>query len=87
MIVRYGFMEAPNIPAALDLRAVKGLEVSVMETSFFLGRRFRFLGSARNGAMARTLVRRHVAQCGFGDRLLQEIPANRVVELGTQVQI
>lgn len=34
----YGFMEQPNIPAALERCAADGLEFNPMDTSFFLGR-------------------------------------------------
>jgi len=85
--LRYGFMESPNIPRALeDLRAV-GLDYDSMQSSFFLGREvlvramvpklpkwrlFLFLLMARNAVPATEFFR---------------IPSDRVVELGVRVAI
>jgi len=83
--VSYGFMEQPNLPNALAGCAAYGLHFDPMDTSFFLGRetllprlntdmcRWRgklFVWMFRNGGSAANF---------FG------LPANRVVELGTQV--
>ena len=83
--VFYGFMEQPNLPLALEGCADYGLHFDPMDTSFFLGRetllprlntdmcRWRgklFVWMFRNGGSAANF---------FG------LPANRVVELGTQV--
>ena len=83
--VFYGFMEQPNLPQALEGCADYGLDFDPMDTSFFLGRetliprlntemcRWRgklFVWMFRNGGSAANF---------FG------LPANRVVELGTQV--
>ena len=39
LIVRFGFMETPNIPKALGLARKFGLSFDIMSTSFFLSRR------------------------------------------------
>jgi KUP system potassium uptake protein len=81
----YGFMEQPDLPGALEWCAEEGLSFDDMETSFFLGRETLipqlhsamsfwreklFVGMFRNAGSAASF---------FG------LPANRVVELGTQV--
>ncbi len=38
VILRYGFMESPNIPRALAELAPRGIEADSMQVSFFLGR-------------------------------------------------
>jgi KUP system potassium uptake protein len=83
--VFYGFMERPNLPEALEWCAEDGLDLDLMDTSFFLGRETLiprlgsemalwrekvFIGMFRNAGSAASF---------FG------LPANRVVELGTQV--
>ncbi|MCX7178269.1 MAG: KUP/HAK/KT family potassium transporter, partial [Proteobacteria bacterium] len=83
--VLYGFMEQPNLPKALEDCVVDGLELEPMDTSFFLGRETLipqlnsemplwrekiFVAMFRNAGSAAAF---------FG------LPANRVVELGTQV--
>ena len=38
MRVRYGFMQTPHVPRALDAAAAYGLSFEPMQTSYFLGR-------------------------------------------------
>jgi KUP system potassium uptake protein len=88
VLVRYGFKDEPNIPAALEMCAPFGVKYEVMETSFFLGRE-TVVPRARVARMPRwrqvlfTFMFRNAepATAYF------KIPTNRVVELGTQVEL
>jgi KUP system potassium uptake protein len=86
VILRYGFMESPNIPRALE-DLTDELKVRVSQASYFLGRevlvpgmapklpwwrRALFLVMARNAAPATEFFR---------------IPSDRVVELGVRITI
>lgn len=85
--VRYGFMEEPDIPAALAGFAALGLRIEMMETSFFLGR--ETLVSRIGSGMPRwreklfILMFRNAGSAADYFR----IPPNRVIELGTQVEL
>ena len=93
MILRYGFMEDPDVPETMNRlhEAGKfqtlGLKFNIMEASFFLGRE-RLVPSVRPGmALWReflffTMSRNASSACDFFT-----IPSNRVVELGTQVEL
>ena len=85
--LRYGFMESPNIPRALEELRAEGFDYDPMQSSFFLGREvlvramvpklpkwrlFLFLLMARNAVPATEFFR---------------IPSDRVVELGVRVAI
>ena len=85
--LRYGFMESPNIPRALEELGAHGVPYNPMQSSFFLGREvlvratvpklpawrlFLFLFMARNAVPATEFFR---------------IPSDRVVELGVRVAI
>ena len=87
IILRYGFMESPNVPRALEELSASGLAYNPMQTSYFLGREtivpamvprmpswrlWLFLFMARNAASATDFFR---------------IPSDRVVELGARVAI
>ena len=87
IIVRYGFMEEPDVPEALaDVRA-DGLELAPMRTSFFLGR--ETLIPSRHPGMA--LWREHLfAVMARNARPATSffcLPPNRVVELGAQIEL
>ncbi len=87
VILRYGFMESPNIPRALEDLPAQGVAFDPMQASYFLGRevmvaaqvpklplwrRWLFLMLARNSVPATEFFR---------------IPSDRVVELGVRVAI
>lgn len=88
VLVRYGFKDEPNIPEALDRCAPFGLKYEPMETSFFLGRetivpRTRVAGMSRWRRYLFTLMFRNAEAA----TTYFKIPTNRVVELGTQVEL
>ncbi|MET0399051.1 MAG: potassium transporter Kup [Longimicrobiaceae bacterium] len=87
ILVRYGFMEEPNVPEALAAVRADGLELAPMRTSFFLGR--ETLIPSRHPGMA--LWREHLfAVMSRNARPATSffcLPPNRVVELGTQIEL
>lgn len=85
--IRYGFMEDPNLPAALVIARKQGIKFELMKTSFFLSRRslvpssdagmplwqdHLFIALSRNASDASSYFR---------------LPTGRVVEIGAQVVI
>jgi KUP system potassium uptake protein len=87
VILRYGFMESPNIPRELEDLNARGVAFDPMQASYFLGREvlvpamvpkmpwwrlWLFLVLARNAVPATEFFR---------------IPSDRVVELGVRVAI
>ncbi len=84
----YGFMEEPDVMAILDLCAEKGLEFKPMETTFFLSRETVIPGNNRKGmATWRDRVFAVMARNATSATAFFRLPANRVVELGMQVEI
>jgi len=87
IVVRYGFMEQPDIPRALEECRVRQLHFSMMETSFFVGR-VTIVAEQRSRISA---IRRKVFEVMHRNALpateFFRIPPNRVVELGGQVEI
>ena len=87
VIARYGYMDTPHVPRALEKCRAHGLAIDMMETSFFLGRE-TLIPSTRPEmkpwqehlfmAMSATALSATAYFC---------IPPNRVVELGTQVEV
>jgi KUP system potassium uptake protein len=87
VVARYGFMEQPDIPQALEECSTRQLHFAMMDTSFFVGRVTIVADShSRIGGFRRQLFevmhRNALAATEFF-----RIPPNRVVELGGQVEI
>jgi KUP system potassium uptake protein len=84
---RYGFMESPDIPALLSTLGAQGLEAKPMETSFFLGR--ETLLPTGNSRLSRWRKKLFIlmARNAQSATAFFNLPPNRVVELGAQVQI
>ena len=84
---RYGFMESPDIPALLSTLGSRGLEAKPMETSFFLGRETLLpTGNSRLSGWRKKLFIL-MARNAQSATAFFNLPPNRVVELGAQVQI
>ena len=86
--VRYGFMDAPDVVHALEMCAPAGLEVEPMDVSYFLSREKIVAGEEGEG-MARWRDRLFAAMARNAGSITDffNIPTNRVVELGTRVEI
>jgi len=86
---RYGFMDRPDIGQALELCAPHGLQLDPMETSYFISREKIVLGANIGRGMAgwRDRIFAAMARNAGSASDFFNIPINRVVELGTQVEI
>jgi KUP system potassium uptake protein len=85
--VTYGFKNVPDIPHALDLATAQGLEFEMMETSFFIARQTVVAHPTRGMAMWREHVFVAMSRHARGAADYYQIPSNRVIELGTKVEI
>jgi len=87
VILRFGFMETPNVPKALAVARKLGWQFDIMSTSFFLSR--RSLKPAAKSGMPRWQDRLFIGLTHFANDATDyfQIPTGRVVEVGTQVTI
>jgi KUP system potassium uptake protein len=87
MVLRYGFMQQPDVPGALKLVETCGPQIKMMDTSFFLARQ-TLLPSARPGmALWREKLFAWMLRNAESAMEFFNLPTNRVVELGSQVEI
>jgi KUP system potassium uptake protein len=87
VILRYGFMEEVDVPAALAQLKDIGQQCRMMDTSFFLARQ-TLLASARPGmAIWREKLFAWMLRNAVSAMEFFKLPTNRVVELGSQVEI
>ncbi len=85
--VFYGFMEIPDLPAALKLCASWGLPFDMMSTSFFISRAM-IVSSASPGMMKwREQLFIALSRNAMNAADFFKIPTNRVIEMGTRVEI
>ena len=83
---RYGFMEEPDVPAVLRRCGEQGLHFKEMETAFILSRE-TILTRARGIHGWRRHLFAVMARNAQSATAFFRLPANRVVELGMQVEI
>jgi KUP system potassium uptake protein len=88
VVLRYGFMDELDVPNALSDLHGCGPQCRMMDTSFFLARQ-TLIASAKRPGMAiwrerlfAWMLRNSVSAMEFF-----KLPTNRVVELGSQVEI
>ena len=87
VIARYGFMEDPNVPEVLDQCRPLGLEFESMSTTFFLSRETILATKAPGMMMWRERLFAFLSRNAQRPTDFFRIPANRVVELGMQVEM
>ena len=85
LTVLYGFMDQPDVPAALALCGARGLQVEPAETSYFLSRETLVprAGMSHWREALYAMLSRNAGSAADYFRL----PGNAVVELGTKVQL
>jgi KUP system potassium uptake protein len=87
VVVRYGFMEDPNVPEALARARDHGLELDEGDVTYFLGRETLIVTKAPGMAMWRERLFVLMARNAVRAPTFFRLPPERVVELGVQVEI
>ncbi|HEX5846853.1 MAG TPA: potassium transporter Kup [Rhodoplanes sp.] len=87
LVIRYGFMETPDVPEALAACKAYGLKFDLMKTSFFLSRETIVPSLYPGMARWRELLFAYMALNATTAMKFFKIPTERVVELGTQLEI
>ncbi len=87
IVVHYGFAENPNLPHALALCEPHGLSFEMMDTTFFLGRATLIPTTRAGMALWREKLFASLFRNATRPMDFFRIPYNRVVELGTQIEL
>ena len=86
--LRFGFAEDPNIPLALSHCAQVGLLFDMMDTTFFLSRENIVADKRRPGMVLwRDKLFAFMARNALPATAFFQIPGNRLIELGAQIEI
>ncbi len=87
MTLRYGFMEETDVPAALAHYEICGGPFEMMKTSFFLSRQTLVPSSKPGMAIWREKLFAWMMRNAASAMEFFRLPTNRVVELGSQLEI
>ena len=87
VVLNYGFMEETDVPAALKEISKCGAKFEMMQTSFFLSRQTLIAGKHPGMALWREKLFAWMMRNAATPMEFFRLPTNRVVELGSQVEI
>ncbi len=87
IVLRFGFMETPDVPQSLAIARRHGWHFDIMSTTFFLSR--RTLRPAHGSMMPRWQDHLFIALARAANDATDyfQVPTGRVVEVGTQVKV
>ncbi|RVU16603.1 potassium transporter Kup [Methylobacterium oryzihabitans] len=87
VVMKFGYMESPNIPRGLALLRKQGFKFDIMSTSFFLSRRSIRPAAQSGMPLWQDRVFITLARNANDATDFFQIPTGRVVEVGTQVTV
>lgn len=87
VILRYGFMQTPDVPAALANVKDCGPQFRMIDTSFFLSRQTLIAAKRPGMALWREKLFSWMLRNAESAMEFFRLPTNRVVELGSQLEI
>ena len=87
LTVTFGFMDRTDIPEALKSCAAKGLDFNLMQTSFFLSREKIIAAPGEGMLQWRGQLFAAMARNAGSAADYFNLPPNRVIELGAQVEL
>jgi len=87
VVLHYGFMDEPDIPLALSHCAYGALDFTPMRTTYFLSRETVIASKRLGMAPWRENLFVFLMKNANGSLRFFKLPVNRVIELGTQVEI
>ena len=87
VVATYGFMETPSVPEILEIATEKGLELDAYSTTFYVNRETLLsTGEAKMSSWRKGLFG-FLSRNSWNVTTYFGIPPNRVVELGSQVEL
>jgi KUP system potassium uptake protein len=87
VIARVGFMQTPDVPKFLALCANRGVVAQPMTTTYYLGRETLLTGRAAEFARWRKVLFAFLSRNARPPTAFFNLPPNRVVELGAQIEL
>jgi KUP system potassium uptake protein len=86
-VARYGFMQEPDVSEILEICGERGLAFDVQRTTFFLGHETLVPGRQRTMSRWRQRLFAFLSRNAVPATVFFRIPANRVIEVGAQIEM
>ncbi len=87
VIAHYGFLQNPGVPDVVEQAKLKGLDLNIMSTTFFLSRETLIPSKTPGMAIWREWLFALMVRNALRPTDFFRIPPNRVVEMGMQVRL
>jgi KUP system potassium uptake protein len=87
VIAKVGFMQTPDVPKILGRCAGRGVQSQAMTTTYYLGRQTLLTGGQSRLARWRKLLFAFLSRNARPPSAFFNLPPNRVVELGLQIEL
>ena len=87
LMATYGFSETPDIPALLSEITFPDLRFDPMKTTFFLGREILVIAGGGNMRTWRKKIFLFMSHNSLNATTFFRLPPNKIVELGTQIEL
>jgi KUP system potassium uptake protein len=87
VVLRFGFMEEPDVPSALRRLSDLGEKIDSMTTTYFLNRQIVLPVRSRGMQIGREHLFAAMTRLAATPMTTFHLPVNRVIELGSQVEI
>lgn len=87
LVIRYGFVEDPDIPKVLEKIKIQGLELKPDQITYFLGRESLIPTEKPGMAIWREKLFVWMSRNALSAAYFYNLPPNRVIELGAQVEL
>lgn len=87
VVLSFGFMEEPDVPSALRLLADQGETIDPMSTTYILSRQIVLPVRGKGMSIGRERLFAAMARLAATPMTTFHLPVNRVIELGSQIEI
>jgi len=87
VVAKVGFMQSPDVPRILARCAAQGIQSQPMTTTYYLGRQTLLTGGRARMARWRKLLFGFLSRNARPPTAFFNLPPNRVVELGLQIEL
>ncbi len=87
VLIRYGFMQTPDVPSALKLCESKGLKINLMDVTYVLGRETLIPTKRKGMAIWRETLFSLISRTARQSMAYFGLPPSRVIEVGVQIEL